>query len=1085
MWCPTCRQETADGLEFCSGCGAEHTVDCSRCGATNRRSANYCGRCAAPLGAVVRATFSVGERRQITVLFCDLVNSTGMSESLDPEDWRDVLRTYQGKCGDIVRQLGGHVAQYLGDGLLIYFGYPIAHEDSPKRAVQAGLGMLQAMARLDSRLALRIRVGIHTGPVVIDEMGHDKQREFLAVGETPNLAARVQGAAEPDSILVSEATYRITVGYFDFTPMGALPLKGFSTPISLYRVDRETGVRSRLDVAAARGLTPFSDRGKELAWVLERWRDALDGKGPMVLFGGEAGIGKSRLVWVLRERLAAEPSLALECTCSPSFRGSALHPVREMIERHLGFTPDVDTTGRLANLRAEVDRLRLGPEALPLLASFLSLTTGDDLAAAGLSPARQRQATFDTLIAWLYAMAVEQPVLLVVEDVHWADPSTLQLLSLLVERAPASPLLTILTHRPEFVCPWSSPRVAALHLPRIPPAEARQILDAVTRGRSLPRESVQEVLTKADGVPLFLEEIAKAVLDTGSMRPEAGAGLDLAPSSTVLPIPATVRDSLTARLDRLGTGKAIVQLASMLGRTFSFDVLQAVSDLDEKPLRMELDRLEASELLFRGGTPPHHTYTFKHALIQDTAYASVLRSARSQYHRRIAKVLTERFPDVADAQPELLAQHFARAGMVDEAIAKWLAAGQRAIARSAYLEARSSLQNALEQLESMPPSRDRDRLELELRLSLGVALVSTYGYSAKEVEDNYVRAGGLCERIGDTPPEVLDGVWAVHLVRSDREETARLAMLFAALIAKSEDVEAKRMAYAALGVRAFYSADYAQALELFRRALLLPEPSHIDATSPVQSYLYALLYSGMCHAVVGHDQEAQTKISRALAFAQKAENPYSVAMALSFSAWFAHDRGDVEATADFARQQLDIAVKCEFPFWVGLALTHLGWADARAGRVNEGIGQIESGSTMLHYMGAFVVSPYPKACLIEAYLLAGRLDDALATVDEALAFSEGKLAQNYVPMLIAYKGGILASRGDRVAGEEHYRRSIATLHGQGATMMELKVSLALARLLRESGRGSEARSLLETAGALFGDAEFPELKTARSLLAEL
>ncbi len=1085
MRCPICREENTHDLQVCSSCGAELTVDCSRCGYLNRRAAKFCGGCAEPLGATPRATMGVGERRQITVLFCDLVNSTGMSELLDPEDWRDVLRTYQMTCAEIVRGLGGHVAQYLGDGLLVYFGYPLAHEDSPRRAVKAGLSMVRAMAGLDARLALHIRVGIHTGRVVIGEVGDADQPEFLAVGETPNLAARVQGAAEPDSVVVSEATHRITMGYFEFHPMGALPLKGFSSPAQLFRVERETGARSRLDVALVRGLTPFFDREQELVWMLERWRDALERRGPIALLGGEAGIGKSRLVWVLRERLSAEPFLTLECACSPSFQDSVLHPIREMIERQLGFTPDVSATERSERLRAEVERLNLDTEAFGLLAALLSLPTGEELLGLGASPARQRQATFEILLSWLHAMAGGQPALFIVEDAHWADPSTLQFIGMLVEREPSALLLTVLTHRLEFVSPWSSPRISSLLLPRVPPAEARQIVDGVMKGRALPQDSILEVLSKADGVPLFLEEITKAVLDSGSARVEAAAGLDLAPSSTPLPIPPTVRDSLTARLDGLGPGKAIVQLAAMLGRTFRFDVLHAVSEMDAGTLRMRLDRLEASELLFRG-TPPHDTYTFKHALIQDAAYASVLRSARTTYHARIAKVLADRFAGVADAQPELLAQHFARGGMAAAAVSHWLMAGERALARSAYSEARSSLQNALEHLKTMPAARDRDRLELDLRIRLGAALISTYGYSAKEVEENYVRASGLCERLGDSPPEVLDGVWAVNLVRSDREETARLAMLFAALTTKSEDPDVLRGAYASLGVRAFYTAEYAQAGELFRRALRFPRPGHIDAARPVQSYFYAKLYLGMCDAVVGRYLEARAGLSEAMAFAEQVENPYLVAMALSFLAWFAQHEGDVQAIIALSQRLLDIAAKNEFPFWTGFGITYLGWGEARSGHVDAGIAHIESGSMLLLGMGAFVSYPQSQACLIDAYLLAGRVEDARRVVDDALVFCEGKLASNYLPTLITSKGDVLAAAGEIAAAEEHYRRALSMLLAQGAKMWELKTSVALARLLRESGRPDEARVLLAAVGGFFGQGiEFPTLKTAQSLLAEL
>jgi class 3 adenylate cyclase/tetratricopeptide (TPR) repeat protein len=1102
MRCLACHRDNEEGLQFCTSCGAELGTVCPRCSFQNRGAARFCGRCSEPLGGPPSAAppSTPAERRQLTVLFCDLVNATGLSERLDPEDLRDVLREYQRRCAEIVRGLDGHVAQYLGDGMLVYFGFPLAHEDSTQRAVRAGLSIVQAVSQITPRYraatgaSLQVRVGIHTGAVVIGEMGDASRPELLAVGETPNLAARVQGAAEANRVVVSEATYRLTRGYFTFTELGALSLKGFSRAANLYRVEAETGARSRLEVVGAGELTPFAGREDETAFVLDRWKEALDRTCPAICVGGEPGIGKSRLVRVVRERLEAEDVIALECYSSPSFQGTAFHPVLEMIERQLGFTRETSASQRFAKLKAELGRVHLeAPETVGLLASLLSIPTGEGAAPVALSPPKLRQATFDVLIAWLHAVAAERPTLFIVEDLHWADPSTLELLALLVDRAPPGPLMVLLTHRAEFALPWSSPRLAKINLSRMPHAEAQQIIAAVMKDKPLPKEVVNELLAQADGVPLYIEEITKQVLESGQLRPADSSG-DAMPSSSRLPIPPAVQDSLTARLDRLGTGKAVVQLAATVGRSFRFELLQAVSGTDEGPLRGELDRLVGSGLMFRSGILPNETYTFKHALIQDAAYASLLRSARQTYHRRIAGVLTDSFSELADAQPELLAQHYVRAGMAAQAIANWIRAGQQAIARSAYSEALSGFRSALEQLATLPASTERDRLEVEVRSTFGVALISTRGYAAPEVEENYARAGELCEGLGNLSPAVLYGVWGVHLVRSDAEATARLARLLEGLATTSKDPTALLMAYSSLGVRAFWCAQYGNARDLFTKAWA---PYHdaqgasgkiaaLGAALGFEGYLYPLLYLVCCDAFEGFPDRAQTRWCEAMELAEMTQNPYAIAMVLAFGSALAMDLKDLDRAKKLGSRLIGIAAENGFHFWLALAHTSIGSADAREGKLEAGIAQINSGLTLLRTIGGFLVYPVEQTRLAEAYLLSGRLDEALATANEMLAFCDGKLAIHYVPVALRIRGDILAALGERDAAEQDYRRSLAMAREQGAKLFELQTSIGLARLLRDTNRSDDARSLLSPIHAYFTEGlDLPDLKTAQTLLGEL
>jgi class 3 adenylate cyclase/tetratricopeptide (TPR) repeat protein len=685
MLCLNCGLDNETVERFCIHCGVEFTLACPRCGIPNRRTAKFCGHCAEPLSAIVdRSPASAGERRQITVLFCDLVGSSGISERLDPEDWRDLLRRYQAQCAEVVRGLDGHVAQYLGDGLLVYFGYPRAHENAPERAVRAALAIIDAVRELgfDSagqRVPLHARIGIHTGLAVVGEMGDSKRPELLAVGETPNIAARVQSVAKAGSVVVSEATHRCVRGYFTFRELGPVALKGFTRPATLFEVEAATGARSRIELAEPASLTPLAGRDEELDFLNARWNATRVGAGPVVLVSGEPGIGKSRLVSMLRERVALDGARTLECFGSPLFQGTALHPIREMLELELGLDREMDSVHKTAALRSGLGSLGLeGPDTTQALAFFLSIVLGTGM--SPLPPQKQRQATFEALVAWLHARASDRLTLLVLEDLHWVDPSTLELVGMLVERPPGA-LMVVLTHRPEFVPRWSSPRLSTLTLRRVPANDATRIVSFFSQGAPLPGDVVGEILAKADGVPLYLEEITKSVLESRSLY--AASETEPAAQRPAMSIPATLQDSLTARLDRLSTGKPIIQLAATLGWTFRFELLLAVSRIPENELRDELDRLVAVEMLLVDGAPPDATYTFKHALIQDAAYDSLLRGVRRANHARIARALNDRFPQVAMASPELLAHHYAGAGAVEEAVAAWMRAGEQATAKLA------------------------------------------------------------------------------------------------------------------------------------------------------------------------------------------------------------------------------------------------------------------------------------------------------------------------------------------------------------------------------------------------------------------
>src|SRR5215831_18113263 len=679
MRCPDCSFENPQGLKFCEECGTRLPQVCPGCGRQVRPAAKFCGECGTPLAGAssdqglesrVQSPQSPdarhqtldprpneAERRQLTVMFCDLVGSTPLAEKLDPEDLRAVILAYQQACAEQIRRFEGYLARYVGDGLLVYFGYPQAHEDDAQRAVRTGLEIVAAMQKMvPSPLAgegqgegaevspvtalpphpslppqggkeksLQVRIGIHTGLVVAGDMGGGGYRDPLAiVGETPNIAARLQGLAEPDTVVISEATARLVQGLFECHERGPQALKGVSTPVPVYRVLRESQAQNRFEVAVRTGLTPLVGREHEVGLLQERWERAKQGAGQVVLLGGEAGIGKSRLVQELKEQVTAEGATRIEFRCSPYHQNSAFYPIIEHLQRLLQFVPHEAPQARVAKLTQVLARYRfLQVDTLPLLVALLSLPQPDGAPPVTLSPQKQKQKTQEALVAWIVEEAEKAPVYCAWEDLHWADPSTLELLTLVLDQVPTARLLTLLTFRPDFTPPWH-PRshITQLTLSRLGRSQVEVMVEQVTGGKALPQDVLQQIVRKTDGIPLFVEELTKMVLESGLLREEndryvgAHGGAPIPP----LAIPATLHASLLARLDRLSTVREIAQLGATIGREFSYELLQAVSPLDEATLQQGLKQLIEAELVYQRGLLPQAHHLFKHALLQDTAY---------------------------------------------------------------------------------------------------------------------------------------------------------------------------------------------------------------------------------------------------------------------------------------------------------------------------------------------------------------------------------------------------------------------------------------------------------------------------------
>src|SRR5271166_1478511 len=676
------------------------------------------------------------ERRQLTVMFCDLVGSTAMSARLDPEDVRQVMRAYQDACSGVVARYDGFVAKFLGDGIVAYFGYPGAHEDDASRAVHAGLEIAEAVSGLWTlaREKLAVRIGVATGLVVVgDLVGQGSAQEQAVVGDTPNLAARLQGVAEPGGVVVSSSTRRLLGDRFRLRDLGRHAVKGLAEPVDAWEALGVSASESRFEAAHSARLTKLVGREKETELLPRLWAKARAGEGQIVLISGEAGIGKSRLATWLTETIANEPHKRLRYQCSPYHRDSALHPFVQHFQRAAGFALEDDPTVRLDKLEAVLSETTdRTSEVAPLIASMLSIPLDNRYPPLGLSPAQQRRQTLSALLDQMEGLARQKPVLILFEDAHWADATSLDVLDLAIQRLRRLPVLLLITYRPEFEAPWKGlPDVATLELRHLDPSEAQTLAERVTGGRKLPAEVLAQILAKTDGVPLFVEELTKNVLESGLLI-EDGERYRLDRPLPPLAIPSTLQGSLMARLDRLATVKEIAQIGAAIGREFSYPLLHAVVGRDEPPLKAALAQLVDSELVFRSGEPPDARYVFKHALVQDTAYESLLKSRRQILHRRIAETLREKFPDVVEAEPELVAHHFTQAGLTEPAIEYWGKSGDLALRRSAFKEAIAHLGKAIEMTEALMGSEEQTSGRLRLQVSYGNAMIAAHGHGAPE-----------------------------------------------------------------------------------------------------------------------------------------------------------------------------------------------------------------------------------------------------------------------------------------------------------------------------------------------------------------
>jgi len=1045
---------------------------------------------------------SDAERRQLTVLFCDLVDSTVLSSQLDPEDLRAVVRAYQEVCAKVIARFEGYIAQYLGDGLLVYFGWPQAHEDDAQRAVRAGLGIVEAMRGLNTRLEqergvhLAVRLGIHTGLVVVGEVGSGGRQEQLALGETPNLAARLQGIAIPNTLVISAATFHLLGGFFACQPLGTSLPKGLAQPIEVYQVLHESMARSRLEAAGSTSLTPLVDREQEVGLLVERWTRVKEGIGQVVLLSGEAGIGKSRLVQVLKEHVAAEPQAWLTpCQCSPYYQNTALYPMIDLLERvALRLERDESPQQKLRKLEGFLVQYGLQlPEAVPLFAALLSLPLGTDYAPLTLSPEQQKQQTLHTLLTILLRIAAQQPVLFVMEDLHWVDPSTLELLSLLVDQGPTARILALLTFRPDFHPLWTGrSHLTQVTLHRLTSPQARELTGRVAHSKVLPAEVVEQVVTKTDGVPLFVEELTKTVLESGLLREDEDR-YELRGPLPPLAIPATLHDALMARLDRLAPVKAVAQLAATLGRTFPYALLQAVASLDEGTLQTSLRQLVTAELLYQQDLPPQATYVFKHVLIQEAAYQSLLKSTRQQYHQRIAQVLEAQFPETAEAEPELLAHHYTEAGLTAQAIPYWQRAGQRASDRSAHMEAVSHFTTGIELLKTLPETPERIQQALTLYIALGAALLMAKGHAAPEVEHAYTQARALCQQVGETPElvPVLFGLWRFYVQRSQLHMARELGETLLRLAQRTDDPALAVIAHCALGFTGFNLGMLPAACQHLEEAIALYTPDQRHA--PVFRMGQDPGVGCQVHAarplwLLGYPEQALARIHEALALAHALSHPFSLAFARCGAAIVSQLRRDVLAVHEQAEAAVALSTEQGFPQWAGLGMSLRGWALAMQGQGEEGLAQVRQGIASFRATGAALLVPYFCTVLADVFAQLGHIEDGLQALAEAQTLVEQHDERWWEAEVYRLRGVLLLQETvpQREEGETCFQLALDVARRQQAKSLELRAALSLSRLWQHQGKQVAAHQLLMPLYGWFTEGfDTADLQEAKALLEAL
>ena len=1022
------------------------------------------------------------ERRQLTVMFCDLVDSTALSRRLDPEDLQEVIRRFLDACSQAIGRFNGYIAKYMGDGMLVYFGYPQAHENDAERAVYAGLAILDTVRALHQdnphpEFSIAARIGIATGHVVVGElMGENTAKERSVFGDTPNLAARLQALATPNQLVIDPVTKRLVGHEFEFGDLGAVSLKGFDTPVQAWQVLSLRVSASRFESYRASHLTNFVGREQEIALLLGRWREAVDGEGQVVLLSGEAGIGKSRMTRSLCDRLAGERYQTIQLQCSPYHTNTALYPAITYLRQAAGLASQDSAQAQLDKLNVMArERGIENQDTVFLFADLLSIQGEHRDPPLTVSAETRKHMTLEALVQYLARLAERSPVLFIVEDAHWLDPTTLDLMTRIIDRIRQMRVLVVITFRPDFKPVWAEySHVTSLTLSRLPRRQSAELVAAMTGGKALPPEVQQAILAKTDGVPLYLEALTENVLESGLLT-EGNEAFSLKAPLQELPIPDSLQALLMERVDRLGPAKDIVQTGAAIGREFTYELVRATVDATDSQLKNALDLFVASGLVFQEGEIPLATYHFKHALVQEAAYSTLPKKPRRVLHARIAKILESGFAERVTREPELLAYHYEQAGLAGPAVEYWFRAARRDAERSANIEALNHFSRALDVLKELPPGPERDAMELELLITRGAPLLSVKGYASDDMEHNYSRAKDLSQGIVDCVHEFRAnwGLWVFHLVRGQLATARDLAEHLLALAARKQSSDLLIEAHRSLGTTYLPLGRFNEA-----KTHLLTTTSLYD---PTQHRTHAFLYgqdpgiAARLHLArtlwfLGEVEHVEPLALEAIGRARELEHPFNRVYTLCLLSWVYSTIRNAQRTLDLTGEA--IALSTQYGFELGLAwsTTFHGWALAEQGR-EDGLGMLINGLSATRVTGANINNTLSLALLAELYLRKNRIDEGLSAIEEArkLAVPGGELF--WQAELLRLKGELLLGQSDPSvqAAEQCLCEALKVAQDQQAKMLELRAATSLAKLWRKLNKVDEARRILNSVCSKFNE----------------